>query len=373
VIKKIFSFFLFILLIISLLSCSKKESQITPKIKAIPVSVYKIPELKDVEINLEYPAKMKSISSVTVFARVTGILEKMYFKEGQFVKKGELLFLIEQEPYKSEYDSAKANLEKSLAEFKKAERDWERIKSAFEDKVISEEERDAALYRYETAKANVEYAKAKLEQAKINLSYTRVVAPESGIVGERMIDVGNLVNPGTELVKITQIDPIYAEFSFPENDLIKLGLKISKEGILRLKGLPVEVHVEGLLPKFKGHIDFIDTVVDENTATIKARAILRNKEKKLLPGQFIRIAIKGLKRKGVILVPQKAVIQTPSGSAVWTVVNNKAEMRFVKLGEASGDYFIIEDGLKSEEIVIVDNLMKLRSGIPVIIENIQRE
>lgn len=371
--KKGLFFLLNILLITGLLSCSKKESQVAPQIKAIPVSVYKISEPKDVEIKLEYPGKTKSISSVTVFARVTGILEKMYFKEGQFVKKGELLFLIEQEPYKAEYDSARASLEKALAELKKAERDWERVKSAFEDKVVSEEERDTALYRYETAKANVKYAEAKLEQARINLSYTKVIAPESGIIGERIIDVGNLVTPGTPLVKITQIDPIYVEFSFPESDLIKLGFKISQKGISRLKGLPVEVYIEDLPIKFEGHIDFIDTLVDEKTATVKARAILRNPEKKLFPGQFVRIVIKGLKRKNVILVPQEAVFQTPGGPAVWVVENNKAETRTVKLGEPSENYFIIEKGLKTGETVIIDNLMKLRPGMPVIIDKIYKD
>ncbi len=363
---------LFILLLIYLVSCSKsiEENRRNPQIQAIPVSVYKIPEPKDVEVKLEYPGKTKSISSVTVFARVTGILERMYFKEGQYVKKGDLLFLIEQEPYKSEYESAKANLEKALSEFKKAEKDWQRIKKSFEDKVVSEAERDEALYRYETAKANVEYAKAKLEQAKINLSYTKVIAPESGIIGERKIDVGNLVTSGTELVKITQVNPIYVDFSFPESDITKIGFKTSKKGILSLKGLPVEVYIEDLPLKFKGHIDFIDTVVDEKTASVKARAILKNPDRKLLPGQFVRISIKGLKRKGVILVPQKAVLQTPSGPVVWVVVNGKAEMRPVKLGEASEDYFIIEEGLKPGENVILDNLMKMRPGAPVIIDKV---
>ncbi|HEA84062.1 MAG TPA: efflux RND transporter periplasmic adaptor subunit [Thermodesulfobacterium geofontis] len=366
--KKQFHLIFLSFLILALLSCSKKETKVSSRIQAIPVSVYNVTKPRDVEVKLEYPGRTRSISSVTIFARVTGILEKMYFKEGQFVKKGDLLFLIEQEPYKAEYDSAKANLEKAMAEFKKAERDWKRVKSAFEDKVISEEERDEALYKYETAKANVEYAKARLEQAEINLSYTRVLAPEEGIIGERMVDVGNLVTPGTQLVKITKIDPIYVDFSIPENDLLKVGLKISK-----IKGLPVEVYIEGLPFKFNGYIDFVDTVVDEKTATVKARAILKNSEKRLLPGQFVRIAIKGLKRKNVIFIPQKAVIQTPTGPAVWVAVNGKAEMRFIKLGESTEDCFIVEEGLRPGDIVIVDNLMKLRSGIPISIENNYRK
>lgn len=369
--KKVYLLILSFFLII-LFSCSKKKDQVNPQAQAIPVSVYKVPEPKDVEVRLEYPGKTKSVSSVTVVARITGILEKMYFKEGQFVRKGDLLFLIEEEPYRAEYESAKANLEKAFAEFKKAERDWQRVKSAYEDRVISEEERDKALYAYENAKANVEYAKAELEKAKINLSYTRVIAPESGIIGERMVDVGNLVTPGTSLVKITQVDPIYVDFSFPENDLIKVGLKISKKGILKLKGLPVEASVEDLPYSFKGYIDFVDTVVDEKTASVKARAILKNPEKKLLPGQFLRIAIKGLKRKDVILVPQQAVIQTPSGPTVWVVVNGKAEMRFISLGELSREYFVVEKGLKPGEDVILNNLMKLRPGSPVIIDRIQK-
>lgn len=368
--KKILLNILLVFFLFYLFSCSKKESQPNSQMQAIPVSVYKVPDLKDVEIKLEYPGKTRSISSVTVFARVTGILENMYFIEGQSVEKGKLLFLIEEKPYRAEYESAKANLEKALAELKKAERDWERVESAFKDRVVSEEERDNALYRYEIAKANVEYAKAELKKAKINLSYTRVIAPESGIVGERMVDVGNLVNSGTPLVKITKLDPIYVDFSFPESDLIKLRFKISEKEVLKLKGLPVEIYVKDSSYNFKGYIDFVDTVVDEKTASVKARAILRNPDKKLLPGQFVRIVIKGLKRKGVILVPQKAVIQTPSGPAVWVEVNGKAEMKFIVLGEPSGDYFVIEKGLKPGERVILDNIMKLRPGISVIIDKI---
>lgn len=371
--RTFFKFFIFLLSFL-ILSCSTSSKKESPPMPSLPVTTFKVPEPKSISIEFQYPAKTKSISKVIITARITGFLEKMYFKEGDWVKKGALLFLIEPEIYQAEYESAKAQLERAQAQLEKAERDWKRIKASFEDRVVSEEERDRALSNYQTALAELKNAQARLKQAEINLKYTKVTATASGIVGERFVDVGNLVNPGTPLVTITEVDPIYVEFSFPDKDLLKLDKEILKGGFFRLKGLKTELILEnGEIYSKIGYIDFVDTLIDEKTASVKARAIFPNPEKKLLPGQFVRIVIKGLKRKNVIVVPQKAVLQTPLGTAVYVVENGKAISKMIKTGEKSGEYFIVEEGLRPGELVILDNLLKLRPETPVKIEKIVEE
>lgn len=348
--------------------CLKKEEKRASPPSSVQVTAYRVGQPKVCQVEFTYPGRTRSVSSVTVVARVTGILQKKFFKEGEVVSEGKVLFLIEPDLYQAAYQSAKANLERAKAELEKAEKDWNRISASFRDRLVSEQERDAAWYAYQTAKANFKYAEAQLRQAEINLNYTQVKAPTYGLIGQRFVDPGNLVNPGTPLVNITVIDPIYVDFSIPDRDLIKLGLKKGWSDLL--KNTHVELSLEGKTYRYPGKIDFVDNMVDEKTSSVKARAIFRNPERLLLPNQFVRITIKGLKRENVILIPQKAVVQGPTGSMVWVIENEKAVTKTVKLGETQGDYVVIEEGLKPGELIVLDNLLRLRPGISVKIDKI---
>jgi len=358
---------LFLTLMLIFSACSKNSEGAKQSPSSLPpldVTVYEIPQAKTVPVEVKYPARTKSISMVTVVARVSGILKERYFVEGQFVNKDQLLFKIEPDIYQAEYDSAKAQLEQAIAEFNRAERDWQRTKASFEDRLVSEQQRDAALSAYEQAKALVEAARARLKQAELNLRYTDVKAPVSGITGTRLVDPGNLVNPGTALVTITEVNPIYAEFSIPDSDLMRL----KAEG-LRLKDkLQAYLLIDDSPYRHSGKIDFIDSVIDEKTSSVKARAVFPNPDREILPNQFVRIIIKGIQRRNAIVIPQKAVLQSSSGPFVYVVENGKALVRNIKLGERVGDNFVVEEGLKPGDLVIVDNLMKIRPGVPVKIE-----
>ncbi len=343
--------------------------------QALEVSVYKVQRQRSIPIELRYPARTKSISRVTVVARVGGILKEMYFREGQSVQKDDLLYRIEPDIYQAEYDSAKAQVELAIAELNKAERDWKRIKASYEDKVASEQQRDTALSAYEQAKASLESAKARLKQAEINLGYTEVRAPVSGIIGTRLVDPGNMVNPNTALVTITEINPIFVEFSIPDTDLQRFGnlskqdnYKATPQKIFDFLGTPslkAEIQIEDRPYRHSGRLDFIDSVIDEKTSSVSARAVFPNPDGILLPGQFVRITLKGLQRKAALVIPQKGVLQTPLGPAVYVVENGRAVMKNIKIGEKTGEDFIVEEGLRSGDIVIVDNLMKLRPDMPV--------
>lgn len=357
---------LFLLLTVVISACSSKpdaQGQ-SLQVQALEVNVFKVSEKKNLSFELQCSGRTKSISRVNVVARVGGILKEKYFKEGQFVNKNELLFKIEPDIYQAEYDSAKAQVEQAIAEFNRAERDWHRIKASYEDRVASEQQRDAALSAYEQAKAMLETAKARLRQAEINLKYTDVRAPVSGIAGARLIDPGNMVNPGTALVTITEIDPIYVEFSIPDTDFRKSSRAVEQQSS-RFKSLKAEILIDDRPYRHTGHIDFVDSVIDEKTSSVNARAVFPNPQRDLMPGQFVRIIIKGLQRKGVKIVPQKAVLQTPLGPAVYIVENGKAVMKNIKLGDKAGENFIVEEGLKPGDMVIIDNLMKLRPEMAV--------
>ncbi len=374
-------FLLFLLLALNACSMGKSEQGKEPSAKsthnapqslqALPVSAFKVQPHKTISVELIYPAKTKSFSQVTVAARVSGILQKMYFKEGGYVNSGYLLFLIEPDIYEAAYESAKAELEKNKAEFNKAERDWKRISAAFHERLVSEQEKDSSLSAYETAKANLKNAEARLKNAEINLGYIKITSPVNAIAGAKMVDIGNLVNPGTPLVTLTQTDPIYVEFAIPDRDILRLGYEITKKSVSLLKGLKASLSLEeGNSYKHSGQIDFIDTVIDEKTSSVKVRGVFPNPDKELLPNQFVRVTLKGLTRKKALIAPQRAVMESPTGTIVWIVENDRAKVRPVKIGETTGEFFVIEEGLQPEELVIMDNLMKLRPDMPVKIDKV---
>ncbi len=370
--RNLLEVFIFVLLVLSCAACSKPDTTDKTshgKMDAMPllsVDVYRVPAAKDIPVELEYPARTKSVSSVTLIARVSGILQEKRFTEGRPVKKGDLLFKIEPDIYEAEAAAAHALFEQSLALLNKSERDWKRINSLFEAHVASEQDRDAALSAYEIAKASVSAAKARLQQAVIHLNYTDVKATSSGIAGLRGVDVGNFVSSGTSLVTLTQTDPIYVDFSFPDINFLKTKYELKSGAWSKIgKTLTAWLMTDNGKYGKKGVVSFLDTNIDEKTASVKARATFFNPEGEILPGQFVRIKIEGLKRKNTIIVPQQSVIQNPEGTIVFIVEKGKIAVRPVVAGDSTGGNFIIEKGLNPGDMVVVNNFFKIRPDIPV--------
>lgn len=349
----------------------KEEKKIqNTQIKEVPVNVFKVSTPKEISFEMLYPAKTISPAEVKVVARVTGILQKMFFKEGAFVKKGALLFLIEKDPYLAQFEMARAQVERAQAELNRAERDWQRVSSAIKDRLVSESERDKVLSDLESARARLKEARANLLQTELNLKYTEVKAEISGIIGKRQIDVGNLVTPGTILTTITQIHPLYVEFSIPERDFDSLGLTGSTLKNLLHKKVTL-FKAENLPYSQIGTIDFVDTKFDE-TSSLKIRAIFPNPKGDLLPQTFVRIKIKGSPKRAILL-PQKAVMQGPQGSYVYVIENGKVKPRPISISMPYQDYYVVEKGIKPQELIVIDNLVKLRPDIPVKVEKILEE
>lgn len=347
-----------------------QKSVHSTKIQAVQVDVYKVPKPHDMPVVLEYPARLKSVQKVQITARVTGTLIKKFYTEGQFVKKSALLYKIEPDIYQAAVDAAKAQFHSALSMLNKTKRDWTRIKSLYKVNATSQQERDSALSSYEIAKADVEKAKANLKSALINLNYTDVKATISGITGLKSADVGNLVTNGTPLVSITKIDPIYAEFSIPDVDIIKEKYNIKngsweKPTDGKIKAV---IKINGRGYSKEGFVNFMDTNIDTATSTLKARAVFPNRDNFLMPGEFVRISLKGIVRKNSIIIPQECVLQNPLGTMVLIVNKGIVQTRPVKLGSTSGKYYIIKKGLKKSDLVIVDNLFRVRPGMSVKID-----
>ncbi len=341
------------------------------QMSAPKADVYVVPEASDFAINLKYPASIEPLSQAIVYSRVLGVLEAMHFDEGQKVQKGQKLFTIEDDIYKAQVDAAQASLNMSEATLQNATRSWERIKKLYKSKAVTTEQRDTTLSTYENALASVSAAKAQLKQAKINLNYTKVKAPISGVTGLKAVDLGNLVtsNPPMALVTITQNEKVNLDFSMPMSDYTNI-----KNGLWSMPDngkIEVEVIVNGKPSGVKGYVDFIDVNTDENTSTVKMRAIVDNANQKLMAGSFARVILRGITQKNVITIPQKALLQNPMGTIVMIEDNGKVAVRPVAVGKESGDKYIVAGGMvKSGDKVIVNNFFRVKPGNPVTIDKV---
>ncbi|ATB69450.1 efflux RND transporter periplasmic adaptor subunit [Sulfurospirillum diekertiae] len=352
--------------------CSSQDKKAAgmPAMPPLSVSTYKV-ITSDVPVSLEYPAKVKSMQQVSIVARVSGVLEKKYFTEGSFVKAGETLYQIDSDRYEALMQEAVADVGVKEATLKQATRDWERTKALFDQDAVSQKERDAALSAYESAGASLKSSQAALKKATIDFNYTKVKATISGMTSLNAQDVGSYVGSSSDtmtLTTITQTDPIYVEFSLPDIELLKKRyvMGTGNWNSLAQAKLPIQLSTpDGTKYAKTGTLDFIDSYVDAETSTIKARATFANPNNILIPGLFVRVNVEGLVYKDAISIPQKALLQEAIGSFVYVVKEGKATKVPVKAGTVHNDTYIIESGLSAGDVVITDNLTKLRPGSAV--------
>lgn len=345
----------------------KAGAQGMPAMPPLSVATYKV-VASDVPVSLEYPAKVKSMQQVNVVARVSGVLEKKHFTEGSFVKAGDMLYQIDSDRYEALMQEAVADVGVKEATLKQATRDWERTKVLFEQDALSQKERDAALSAYESAGASLKASQAALKKATIDFNYTKVKATISGMTSLNAQDVGSYVGSSSDtmaLTTITQTDPIYVEFSLPDIELLKKRYIMGQgnwNSIAQAK-LPVQLSTsDGSKYAKAGTLDFLDSSVDAETSTIKARATFSNPNNILIPGLFVRVNVEGLVYKDALSVPQKALLQDATGSYVFVAKEGKAHKLPVKAGTVHNDTYIIESGLNAGDVVITNNLTKLRPG-----------
>lgn len=318
-------------------------------------------------MTLEYTARAAGSREVEVRSRVSGILVERRYQEGGPVRQGDVLFRIDPEPYRAAAAQARAELGVERARLNEARRQHDRILPLFEKGLVSQMNRDEAISNFEVAQANVAAAMAKLRTAELNLGYTEVRAPIAGLTSHEARSEGSLVTAGADsslLTRIVQTDPLYVEFSIPEGDASMLRT--------RAKAEDAQVVVRLLLDGDTAYpavakINFLDTSVEPGTGTVRARAVVDNKDGVLVPGQFLRVRVEGVTLDG-IAVPRRAVMSGAQGSFVWVVgAGDTVDLRPVTVGGNVGDRELITSGLHGDERVVVDGVLKVRPGARVTI------
>lgn len=349
-------------------ACGQEDAPPAPPPPEVVVQVVRNALVPNV---IELPGRLQAVRTAEVRARVDGIVERRLYVEGTDVKAGAPLFQIDPRPLKARLDAALATLRRAQAEAKNAGRDVERFRPLVARNAISQQEFDAAQARLAQAEADVGSAEAQVEQARLDLGYATVTAPISGRAGRAQVTEGALVSAsqGTLLTTVEQLDPIYVNFSQSSSKLLELR-KDMDTGRLRipdLKSIRVTLLLEdGTAYGEAGRINFLDMAVDPGTGTVSLRAEIPNKDRVLLPGEFVRARVEAGTDPNGIVVPQKAVQLSTSGASVMVVEeNNTVAVRPVVLGDLSGPDWIIQDGLKPGDRVVVEGRMKVQPGMAV--------
>ncbi len=311
-------------------------------------------------------SNVRAYDSVDLVARVEGFLLKRNFKDGDIVKKGQLLFEIEPDNYEAAVSAAEAELLKARAEQKNAATDYNRQKSLLEKSAISVRQYDAAESRKMQCDAAVLAAEAKLKQAKLNLTYTKIYAPFEGRISFNRYSEGNLVSPSSgTLATVLRSGPVKVDFRLNEEDLLRLmetaPLKTDKPG-----KVPIELFFQnGKKYKLIGRIESFDNKVNQTTGTFQIRSVFDNPDYQLIPGMYVKIRIRTSEKMKTVTVPQLAMQTDMSGDYVYVVnKENKVERRTIKAAKQDGALYITE-GLKEGELVIVEGISKVRPGATV--------
>lgn len=339
-----------------LVGCSPEDksqaAQATKQMPPMPVKAFEV-KLQDMTFAKTYAALLKPFDEVEVVARINGVLEKENFIEGSYVKKGAVLYEIQKNEYRATLDSAKATRDQAQANFDKVKKDFVRAEYLFKNKAISQQQYDAFLYAHDDAKATLQGAKATVAKAQIEYNYTTIKAPISGQIGISSSDAGAYIStPNAILTTITALDPIYAEFSLPNIDVLKYRSQIKVGG-------EVTISVNG--KTYKGVVDYIAPKLDAKTDTLLIRATFKNKNQELVIGSFTEVKLDGFSFKNVAVIPEYALIRTPDAVLVYvigeggTLSMHPVDIAFVKDGKA-----IITSGLKEGDKIVVSNIAKLR-------------
>ncbi|MEO8156843.1 MAG: efflux RND transporter periplasmic adaptor subunit [Betaproteobacteria bacterium] len=351
-------------------ACHKSAPDQAPGAMPPPEVTVVVVQPRDLPAKFEYVAQISGVREVEVRPRVSGILEKWNFTEGNRVAAGQSLFTIDPAPFRAALARAEADLVSAQASYDQAKRNAARLKPLYEAKAVSQKEYDDASSGEQVTAANVKVAQAALTEARLNLSYTRVEAPISGITSRALQSEGSLVQAQqTLLTKIAQIDPVHVIFSFTESENLKFTRAVA-EGTLRLpKDGKFDVRLklaDGSEYTRQGKVDFTDVRVDPATGTIEARAVVGNPQGLLRPGQFARVQLSGGTHPNAIAIPQRAVLEGPGSKIVLSVnAQGIVEPRPVQVGDWSDNDWIITGGLKAGDQVIVDGVIKARPGSPV--------
>ena len=347
--------------------CSPKKAQVAPGAPEVLVTTV---TPRDVPRILERVATLDGFINANINAQVQGYIVSRPYQEGNLVKKGDLLFLIDPRPFEAALAQAKGSLARDQANLAKAEADQKRAFDLFNRKVISDQERDTAVAAAGSSRANVEADEAAVKQAELNLGYAKVTAPIDGIAGFTNNQVGDLVGPTSgPLTTVSQIDPIKALVTAgegPYTDFVSRHPD-STERAAYIRSLEFELILgDGKVYPQKGTFYALDRNLDLKTGSIRYEVIFPNPGNNLRPGQFGKVRFVADMKKGAMVIPQEAVSELQGNYQVVVVdQDNKAHIRPVKMGDRIGSMWEVTEGLKPGERVVVEGIQKTREGAPV--------
>ncbi len=356
--------FIFIICGFFLFSCSQSSSKKSkPLIPVVTTQSIK----KDVPVQIKSIGNVEAYHSVTIKSRIEGQLLVANVKEGDEIKKGQLLFIIDPRPHEEVIKQAEANLLRDKAQLDFAKADLERYEELFKEQLISKQQFEKIRTNYESLKSVVKADEAILKNARLNLNYCYIHSPISGKIGSLLVHPGNMIKANdTQIATINQIMPIYVRFSLPEQELIRI-----KKAMTQNK-LKTEVIIKAVDKTYTtiGKVVFIDNAIDPATGTIKLKAEFDNKDKLLWPGQFVNVVITLGIKKDAVVIPHRALQTGQQGQYVFVITkDNTAELREVTVGFRVGDDVVIEKGLNGGEIVVIDGQLRLTPGAKVEIKN----
>ncbi len=361
-----------LLSLISVVLASGCAPQAAPVPPAPQVSVAEVIE-RDVSDWDEFTGRIEAIESVDIRPRVSGYIERVAFVEGSIVKKGDLLFVIDPRPYRAELDKAEAELARARASAELARNEVARGERLLSARAVSREEYDQRVNAGRESEANVRAAEAAVQTARLNLGFTRVTSPIDGRVSKAEVTLGNLVTGGaansTLLTTVVSIDPIYVAFEGDEQVYLKYAA-LGQGGELRgssgaRNAVRVALANETDFPH-AGELVFLDNQLNPATGTIRARALLDNKERRFTPGLFARVRLIGSESHPAIVIDDRAVGTDQSQKFVFVVgENNVVDYRAVKLGRLFDGMRIVQEGLTPGERIVVNGLQRVRPGVTI--------
>ena len=335
--------------------------------QAMPVTVFTVQESTQ-PIWTEYAARLVAVDAAEIRPQVSGVIKEIKFDEGQTVKKGDILFVIDPAPYEAAVAQAQADLNAAKSQYDYAQKELARAQNLLKTDAISKTIMDQRQNDALVAKNNIDSTSAKLRQAKINLDYAYVKAPISGRVGRAEITQGNLVsnvNPPL-LTTVVANENIYADFDVDERTYLQ-NVRAGAQGIAAERAVPVRMTIKGdENTVYDGTVHSFDNSINVTTGTIRARALFENKDAALLPGMFATVKLGRAGDSNNILIPQQTISTDQDRKFVYVVDDsNKVVYREVKLGASVDDKQVVIDGLKPGDKIIVDGVMRVRPGMPV--------
>ena len=324
---------------------------------------------QDTPIYSEWVAILDGYVNAQIQPHVSGYIIRQNYKEGSVVRKGDVLFQIDPRPFKAALDQAKGQLAQAEAQLGKARLDVQRDTPLAQARAIAQSQLDTEIQAKLGTQALVQAAKANVEQAQLNLEWTQVTSLINGIAGIAQVQIGNLVGPSSVLTSVSQVDPIKAYFTVSEQEFTDFHRRFPTEQSVaeQRKRIPLQLLLaDGSVYERPGTIYFADREVNPATGTIRIAGVFPNPNNLLRPGGYGRVRASAKTQSGALLVPQRAIIELQGSQQVAVVgSDNKVSIRPVTVGERVGKLWIVTEGLKGGERVVVEGLMKVRDGAPV--------